>query len=200
VRLYSYVVARDFGFAPNPFHGFCTLATCKPNIRQTAQVGDWIIGTGSKTKGRDGHLIYAMQVAESLTFEQYWGDPRFAAKRPDLRGSRKRAFGDNIYHPAADGTWLQENSHHSLRDGSLNRRNVEHDTRVDRVLVGARFCYWGADGPEIPRRFRDFDGVDICLGRQGHRCNFPPKLVEKFVAWLETIWDEGHVGRPTAWS
>lgn len=27
---YSYVVARDFGFAPNPFNGFLTLATCKP--------------------------------------------------------------------------------------------------------------------------------------------------------------------------
>src|SRR5712671_5339411 len=34
MRLYSYVVARDFGFAPNPFFGVCTLATCKPDIRK----------------------------------------------------------------------------------------------------------------------------------------------------------------------
>src|SRR5262245_31415483 len=45
VRLYSYVVARDYGFAPNPFYGFCTLATCKPDIRRTADIGDWIVGT-----------------------------------------------------------------------------------------------------------------------------------------------------------
>ena len=32
MKLYSYIVARDFGFAPNPFYGFCTLATCKPKI------------------------------------------------------------------------------------------------------------------------------------------------------------------------
>lgn len=44
LKLYSYVVARDFGFAPNPFHGYCTLATCKPDIRATASVGDWVIG------------------------------------------------------------------------------------------------------------------------------------------------------------
>ena len=37
MTLYSYTVAADTGFAPNPFHGFCTLACCKPGIRRTAQ-------------------------------------------------------------------------------------------------------------------------------------------------------------------
>jgi hypothetical protein len=57
MRLFSYVVARDYGFAPNPFHRHCTLATCKPGIRARAAVGDWVIGTGAKTKYRlEGHL------------------------------------------------------------------------------------------------------------------------------------------------
>ena len=30
-KLYSYIVATDSGFSPNPFHGFCTLACCKPS-------------------------------------------------------------------------------------------------------------------------------------------------------------------------
>ena len=38
MKLFSYVVARDFAFAPNPFHGYCTLATCKPIIRRVTQV------------------------------------------------------------------------------------------------------------------------------------------------------------------
>ena len=46
--LYLYVVDRDFGFAPNPFHGVCTLATCKPKIRKFAKVGDWIIARHGK--------------------------------------------------------------------------------------------------------------------------------------------------------
>ena len=73
-KMYSYVVARDYGFAPNPFHGFCTLATCKPEIRRTAHVGDWIVGTGSKKKGRDAHVVYAMRVTEKMTFNAYWRD------------------------------------------------------------------------------------------------------------------------------
>ncbi len=65
LRLFSYIVARDYGFAPNPFYGFCTLATCKPRIRATANVGDWVIGTGSTKYGLNGHIVFVMQVAES---------------------------------------------------------------------------------------------------------------------------------------
>ena len=50
-HLFVYVIARDFGFAPNPFHGVCTLATCKPGIRRSAKVGDWILGVGGKGLG-----------------------------------------------------------------------------------------------------------------------------------------------------
>ena len=41
-RIHSYVVRYDSGFAPNPFYGYCTLATCKPNIRRSADIGDWV--------------------------------------------------------------------------------------------------------------------------------------------------------------
>jgi hypothetical protein len=199
VRLYSYVVARDFGFAPNPFYGFCTLATCKPDIRKTAQVGDWVIGTGSKSKGREGDLVFAMRVSEAMTFDQYWADPRFASKRPSLRGSLKQAFGDNIYHHKGGGGWSQENSHHSMHDGSANPENVEHDTRTDRVLVSDHFAYWGGEGPEIPAQFRNWNGVDVSLGRQGHRCNFPEELVAQFVNWLEETGMRGYMSKPERW-
>lgn len=53
VKLFSYVVAEDRGFAPNPTGGYCTLANCKcrhegirwRNIVELAKVGDWIVGT-----------------------------------------------------------------------------------------------------------------------------------------------------------
>ena len=77
LRLYSYVVARDFGFAPNPFHGFCTLATCKPEIRRTAHVGDWIVGTGSKPNDLEGRLVYAMRSSEAISFDEFWKTSAF---------------------------------------------------------------------------------------------------------------------------
>ena len=47
MNLYSYVITRDYGFAPNPFWNICTLATCKPQIREHALKGDWVAGFGS---------------------------------------------------------------------------------------------------------------------------------------------------------
>jgi Nucleotide modification associated domain 2 len=202
MRLYSYVVARDYGFAPNPFFGICTLATCKPRIRGTAQVGDWVVGTGSKTRNREKHLVFAMCVTEALTFSNYWNDARFRRKRPNLRGSKKQAFGDNIYFKnSKTGKWHQENSHHSLEDGSMNRANVVNDTQADRVLLSLDFVYWGGVGPKIPARFLNYGTghVSLCVGRN-HKINFPARFVEDFVAWIRSLNEKGYSGEPLDWN
>ena len=77
VRLFVYVVVHDTGFAPNPFFEYCTLATCKPGIRRSARVGDWIAGIGSVQRGQEGKLVFAMRVAETMCFDEYWHDSRF---------------------------------------------------------------------------------------------------------------------------
>ena len=195
--LYSYVIARDYGFAPNPFHGYCTLATCKPVIRRVAQVGDWIIGTGSARYNRSGQLICAMRVTEAMSFDDYWADPRFALKRPDLGGSRMRAFGDNIYHRDKNGDWIQEDSHHSLPGGAVNLVNLRDDTQTDRVLISKEFWYFGTDSPPIPEQFRG-DGPDNICAHRGHKVNFAPSIVDGFLDWVRRH-EQGCTGRPDRW-
>jgi hypothetical protein len=193
VRLYSYVVARDYGFAPNPFFGVCTLATCKPIIRRTATIGDWVIGTGSKVYGLQGRLVYAMNVSEVLSYDEYWREPRYRNKRPNLTGSRKQAYGDNIYHRTRGGRWVQADSHHSNTDGSPNPHNIAHDTQTPRVLIGVDFVYWGALGPKIPKQFRH--PIDVCAHR-GHKCSFPPDFTASFVEWIRSFGVHGYAGAP----
>ena len=200
MRIFSYVVARDYGFAPNPFHGFCTLATCMTVIRRTARVGDWVVGTGSadKRNNRGNLLVYVMRVEEIMTYNEYWDDPRFRRKRPNLRGSRKQAFGDNIYFH--DGKkWCQQNSHHSCEDGKPNQRNIVHDTGTDRILVASEYAYWGGEGPEIPEKFLDYDGEDIRKKGTGHKSKFSEEFVEEFVAWFRSLDERGCLGRPLEW-
>lgn len=194
MRIHSYVVARDYGFAPNPFYGFCTLATCKPVIRRTAAVGDWVVGTSSRSQGREGRIVYVMTVSEVMTYDDYWKDPRFVKKRPNLRGSKKQAFGDNIYHRAAGGgAWLQENSHHSYADGRPNHYNIKNDTQTSRVLVGVEYAYWGGQGPEIPSQFRDLEA------KRGHKNRFPEPLVKAFTSWFRSLNVQGYLGDPLDW-
>ena len=194
-KLYSYVVARDLGFAPNPFYGFCTLATCKPGIRRMAKAGDWILGTGSKAKGRGDYAVYAMRVTETMTFNEYWDDPRFRKKRSDWQASRRKARGDNIYHrDHRTNKWRQLPSCHSNRDGTQNQENTSKDTNVDRVLLSDDFIYWGGEGQNLPN-FRD---VNICCGRN-YRCNFPKKVVGAFVSWIRGFDERGRCGTPLEW-
>lgn len=52
--VYEYVMTSDSGFAPNPFHGTCTLACCKPKIRKG--VANEIFGKIKKTLASDKRL------------------------------------------------------------------------------------------------------------------------------------------------
>ena len=196
MTLYSYVVCQDFGFAPNPFHGFCTLATCKPKIRERAQVDDWVVGTGSKMAGRHKNLVFAMCVSETMTYTEYWNDDRFKKKKPNLLGSEKQAYGDNIYFQDSDtGEWHQENSHHSRPNGTADADNLNHDTSADRVLIGVDFTYWGGEGPELPEAICD----KIRKSGPGHKCRFEQQIVDEFIAWFRSIGEVGYAGKPKDW-
>ena len=143
--LFSYPITRDFGFAPNPFHGYCTLATCKPDIRKGAKAGDWIMGVGGSTlTTAKRKCICLMKVTEKISFSQYWDDNRFSLKKPVRNGSRVQMLGDNIYHKNSNGEWIQEDSHHSNPDGSMNPINLNRDTgRSEDVLISEQFFYFG---------------------------------------------------------
>jgi len=143
--LYTYVIARDFGFAPNPFHGACTLATCKPNIRKAARVGDWVLGVGGNKLGSAHRkCVLLMKVSEKISFQDYWDDARFSLKKPCRNGSHVKMLGDNIYHKNTCGEWIQEDSHHSNPDGSSNTVNLNRDTgNSDQVLISNCFFYFG---------------------------------------------------------
>jgi hypothetical protein len=199
MRMFAYKITRDFGFAPNPFHGVCTLATCKPNIRSPAAAGDLVIGCGSSENGLAGRLIYILRVTGKCSFQEYWDDPRFALKRPNFKSSRDRAYGDNIYHHDAAGNWIQERSHHSFEDGAANTQNLVQDTGSDNVLWSRDFIYWGSDAPEIPERFRDFNGDDLYPHVRDRRSIFAADFIAAVDDWFRSVPDRGRRGRPGAW-
>lgn len=178
-RVYMYVVDRDFGFAPNPFHGWCTLATCKPGIRERADVGDWVLGVGGARLEATGRCIFAMRVTRTLTFDEYWRDSEFFDKRPVRNGSRKMMVGDNIYHRGRKG-WVQEDSHHSNPDGSTNPHNLLRDTAADRILASRHFFYFGRNAPAIPTDILTSIGY-----RNGRNYRvFDSAQCAKLISWL----------------
>ncbi|BBP71389.1 hypothetical protein PHLH6_33930 [Pseudomonas sp. Seg1] len=201
-RIYSYVVRYDSGFAPNPFYNYCTLATCKPKIRQGAQIGDWVIGSGSNDRNvrLGGHLVYAMRVTEAMTFDEYCLDPRFESKKPFRNGSRKQSCGDNIYFRAAVGTdWQQRDSFHSLPDGSVNPDHVARDSGVNRVLISEDFVYFGGSGPEFPNNLKDQQGRELCKQGIGLTTFDDVQLIANLEKWVRSFGVHGYQGAPFEW-
>ena len=191
MKLYRYIVTHDTGFAPNPFHGYCTLATCKPKIRRQASVGDWIAGFGSKSGDCEGRLIFAMRVAEALTFEEYWQDARFEAKKP-RHGSRYiDRCGDNVYRrdPFAGG-WIQLPCFHC-------DVHMADDTKTNRVLIATEFVYFGKEATELPTEFLAW-GDKYFIGFRNHQVhNLSEDRKAKLIKWLESLSrDGGCLGEP----
>ena len=121
MKLYSYTVVSDNGYAPNPTGGVCTLAYCMSTMRRTVQAGDYVVGlAGSEYRKRVGAewpgypVIYAMRVTDVIGFEEFRLNARY----------RRHIFSDS------------------------NARS--QISKTNRVLIGDDFIYWGSDGPLLP--------------------------------------------------
>lgn len=190
MSIFAYKITRDFGFAPNPFYSVCTLATCKPRIRERAKVGDWVVGFGSASQNSlvKGKIIFAMQVEKILTFNQYWIAEEYQCKKPVMNGSLKQNYGDNIYF-FENGTWKQANSHHSNPDGTTNFLNLNRDTKADAVLISKKYWYFGKDAKAPSEELKDLQP-----GRREYRhYNTFEQELEK---WLDAFKESGYLGEP----
>ncbi len=190
MKFYSYVIPRDFGFAPNPYFGYCTLATCKPRIRKAAKIGDWIGAYGASRTKISGKLVVLMQVEEILTFDEYWRDCRFRSKRPVFNKSIMHMYGDNIYHHLGD-MWIQEPSHHSNIDGSINYINLNKDTQTDNVLISTNFFYFGNNAIDVPEEFEP-----LKWSGRNHKVCDNVDLIEKFLGFVCQNYYRGIHGIP----
>lgn len=142
-KLYSYILKFDAGSAPNPFWGICTLAICKPAIRRTAQIGDWVIATGSmhskcndlKVYDLSDSLVYAMKISAKMTMEEYDAYCHLSLRRkiPNWRTKDWRdRVGDCIY----DFSGKKEPT---IRLSVHNENNRRRDLGGNYVLLSKHF-------------------------------------------------------------
>ena len=196
MRLCSYKMTVDTGFAPNPFGCTLTLATCKPGIRNTASVGDWIAGFTSK--GMAGHgigaerLVYLMRVGEKLLLRDYFHDARFEGEIPDLSARAPEArTGDNIYRPLrADAECAED--FEQLPNANHIARDRQRDIGGRFVLVADEFYYFGGSAPALPREARP----EVPPGQARYGRRTCPSQAERFLRHIRANYRTGRHGQP----
>lgn len=166
VKMWSYKLTYDTMFAPNPLHGFLTLATCKPRIRQSpnSKKGTWIAGWTACTlhnspllndkveycKRGEEKLIYLAQIDEVLTLDEYW--EKYPQKRPSNLQDKNSAsyYGDNIYHKDSNGEIIQAKNSGDHGE-ECKHRDYEYGKNA---LICKKFFYFAPDKRlSIPAEF-----------------------------------------------
>ena len=79
MKIHSYLQYYDGGFNPNVDGHIkevriCTMAQCCPELRERAEVGDWLIGFSAPELSKDHEnvkMIHAMQVTQKVTLSKY---------------------------------------------------------------------------------------------------------------------------------
>jgi len=201
-KLFSYKMTHDNGFAPNPFWGVLTLATCKPRIRsaKTKNKGDWIAGFTSQELCGDivgkERLLYLMQIDEKIAFADYFTDPRFKFKISKLGESQCiYKAGDNIYRPKCskpsdyDDFEQLSNPYHF---GSEKAKDLAGKF----VLASRRFFYFGKEAIVIPSNIRP----DVPLSQSAHGVQtHDQNRAQNFINYIVNNWQIGVHGAPHSW-
>jgi hypothetical protein len=180
-RLFTYITPIDDGAAPNPFHGMCSLAICKPGIRRIAKVKDWVVGLGSKhapSGDFSGKVVYAMQVEEIRSMHEYdrLAVQRWPHRRPNIQSRHlPDRLGDCIYNYSS-GSPIQRPSVHG-------EANIKTDLSGERVLISHdEFYYFGQKAQKLPRNL-----LPICPQTQGHRSDSNARYLDIFVSWVRGL-------------
>lgn len=207
-RLFSYLMTHDSGFAPNPFHGSLTLATCKPGIRKTKQVGDWVAGfassqlvLGSRALGTEipkQGLIFLMEITSVLPLEEYFQRPEFQHKKPSPSIDEFRNFesdyGDNIYGRDQDGNWIWH------KNGNHHEGHKEDDVGGRNVLISKNFYYFGRNC-FVPDSGWEILGVRVPVGPTCYGYKSEESVIVSVVSFLEQIGcPKGINGTPCLWN
>jgi len=182
-KIYSYVLKIDDGAAPNPFWGQCTLTICKPQIRRNAQIGDWVIGTGSKnTKLKDGKIydfsdsvVYAMKITDKKTLKEYdeYCVCFLKNKIPKWKTKDwKLKVGDCIYDYSKEIEPIIRKSVH-------NEWNRKTDLGGQNALFSDHFYYFGVEARPLPTELKE-----LIKQNQGHKKIERNDLVAKFENWI----------------
>lgn len=181
MKFYSYCIPYDDGAAPNPYWGICTLTICKPKIRKTASIGDWVIGTGSKDVPGHGDLsnklVYAMKITDKKTLAEYdeFCREECCKKIPNwTHRDHRRRLGDCIYDFSQDPP--------RQRPGVHKEKNIEKDLSGKYSLISNHFYYFGDNPIDLPEFLRP-----IVRQGQGHRSNSNEPFIPKFLSWIESL-------------
>jgi Nucleotide modification associated domain 2 len=175
----------DNGGAPCVYRDLLTLAICKPRIRKSAGVGDFVVGIGGATLG--DRLIYVARVTGKLINGLYYRATCFA-DRPDC-----------IYEDLGGTAKLRAGARFHATGKSRLQKDVGTKFQNAHVLLSDDFRYFGFGGGTGYRSYPALNGMLTKLA-QGHRRFHDPAVYRDLDKLRKQLWKDfppGEHGEPS---
>jgi hypothetical protein len=154
---------------------------CKPVIRRTAEIGDWIVGLGSANSpigDISTSVVYAMKVTNKLTMKEYDQFCRtyLPKKLPQQRSNDYRLQKGDCIYDYSTGHYPE------VRPAVHNECHREHDLGGEYALLSKHFYYFGDQPVLLPKRLHP-----IIHRTQGHKSIQNEPYAESFIDWIESL-------------
>ncbi len=177
-KIYVYKCVYDDGIAPCVDRGRLSLTVCKPQIRRTAAVGDYLVSFGGNAESPPNRLVYAARITARLPGGEYFDKPAFQTRQGCLyertpRGLLRLRRDAAVHQRPAD----------QLKDVGPA---PEYPNAI--ALVSDYFRYFGAKGTD------DWKAIAPRLARlvehlgQGHRVNHSREIRDDLLRLIAQIW------------
>lgn len=172
-RIFRYILQTDTGMAPCIDSGLVSLAICKPKIRASAKIGDWVIGFYARPAPR-GLVTWAGRISDQLDTGRY--------------ESTFRGRSDAVYRQQRDGTFKRlRPDYHSGAD------EIRKDLSAPSLIFDQNATWYFGDQPKVlPHEL-----MHLAAGGQGHRVNARIEGdLQALQIWLTSIGSPGVHGKP----
>jgi len=126
---------------------------------------------------------------EPMNMDDYFRQPDFQEKKPNLRGDWMERCGDNFYSLKPDGTtWQQHRNRYHIGEDHLKK-----DTKHPIVFIASEnnFWYFGRSAQDLPA-----DLMPLTPVGKGIRTKHEPELVKRFCEWMRSTFPVGIHGLP----
>lgn len=178
-KLFSYSIQHDTGYAPNPFHGICTLNPCKPQIRREAIEGDWVVGC------KKNRVVYIMKVTAKISMKNYWSLCK--NKYPKKIPSQDKFCIDPIL-LCGDSQYDFSGKIPKQLLGCHGKNEFETDLGGKYTLISTNFIYFGNKSVILPQHLlgiaQDANGKWITRARKSI-ANEP--FIKDFNEWFQSM-------------
>ena len=179
-KIYYYKLTCDNNGAPCIQDGMLSLAICKPMIRSSAEVGDWIFGFAANSLNNTNPLIYVAKVTEKKEGKDYYSSKEFSKREDCVYSFENGKF-----------FWRPGSLHHSESNLEQDLGRYPDYSRSHVILSRNNdFRYFGKKATDTYKKdFKEIHDAVQHLGR-GHRDHLDPILKEKFISLQEMLWEK----------